>query len=196
MISQLKKIGVCAVLFMLAACSGGKRNQDVNAFDTSSYSIPTYNPNSTSTNLPTNLFDTSTSQDPAAASTATNYGPITQSANLCLSNDMYMFGGSSSNGCYGSQSYVTPNQLWSAGLTMYSSLDVALAYAKSLQPKTNDPAELQRNLAMAKLIITRAVRHQLRSQWGFTNWSQDQNQVYAQSDSILRAWITQAGQNF
>lgn len=195
MISQLKRIGLCTVLFTLAACSGGK-NQNANSdvFDTSSFSVPTYNTGST--NLPTNLFDTSTSQDPAASTSSTSYGPITQTANFCLSNDMYMFGSSANQGCYGSQSYVSQNQLWSAGLTMYSSLDQALAYAKSLQPQTNDPAEARQKMALAKLIIARAVRHQLRSQWGFTGWSQDQNQVYAQSDSLLRSWITQAGQSF
>lgn len=195
MISQLKRIGLCAALFMIAACSGGRNQQNASGdvFDTSSYSIPTYN--TSSTNLPTNLFDTSTSQDPAATTTSTNYGPITQSASYCLSNDMYMFGGTQ-QGCYGSQSYVTPNQLWSAGLTMYSSLDQALAYAKSLQPQTSDPAEARQKMALAKMIIARAVRQQLRSQWGFTTWSTDQNQVYSQSDAILRSWITQAGQNF
>ena len=195
MISHLKRLGLCTVLFTLAACSGGKQNADgLNSFDTSNYTIPTYN--TSSTNLPTNLFDTSTAQDPAAATTTTNYGPITQSSNFCLSNDMYLFGGTANSGCYGGQTYVTANQLWSAGLTMYSSLDQALAYAKSLQPQTNDPVEAHQKMALAKMIIARAVRQQLRSQWGFTQWSPDQNQVYAQSDSILRTWITQAGQNF
>jgi hypothetical protein len=126
---------------MLAACSGGQQqNAQTAAYDPSAYSIPTYN--TTSTNLPTNLFDTTTTSDPAAASTTTNYGPITQTQNLCLSSDNYLFGGTALNsGCYANQSYVTQNQLWSAGLTMYNSLDQALAYAKSLQPQTSDPAE-------------------------------------------------------
>jgi hypothetical protein len=79
---------------------------------------------------------------------------------------------------------------------MYSSLDQALAYAKSLQPQSSDPAEAQQKMALAKMIIARAVRQQLRSQWGFTHWSPEQNSVYAQSDSLFRSWITQAGQNF
>lgn len=200
MISQMKNFTiVLSTILIITACSGKKNSTTdlaANYDDSSLYYDQT-------TSQPTNLFDFGTTADPQPQTgTATNYGPITQSENLCLSQDSTLFGNSLNFGstsgttaaCYANQNYITPELLFSAGIGMYSSLDQCLGAAMSLEPQTDDPNEIYQKTALAEMIIFRCVRHQLRQQWAYTNWSTQQNQVYAGSDFILFSWLQQTQQ--
>lgn len=194
------RVTLSLAILLIAAC-GGKSNKEAQAVDfgtTSGSFLPT-----TTTNLPGNLFDSTTTSDPLPQTgTSTSLGPITQSENLCLASDnsFYNFGiptaypQSSNAVCSVGQSGITPDQLWEAGLTVYSSLNQALTYALQLAPAADFQNDFQQRLALAGIVLIRATRHQLRSEWAFTNWSPQQNQVYAANDQFLYTWLQSASQ--
>jgi len=198
-ISQFKRLSISLSILFLATACGGKKSTSV-VGDTG-YGVDYSGTTTNTSNYPTNLFDLSTANDPVATTTAATYPAITPTENYCLASDNYLFGqaipltGSTvSTGCYANQNYITPEALYAVGLSMYGSLDQCLSAALSLEPKTDDPNEAFQKISLAEMVILRCVRQQLRSQWGASNWSQQQNQTYQNSDGLFYGWLKEIGQ--